>query len=104
MKENIADSPDKAEDIQEVVSIVEELRNAIVYYQVNHAARMSVERVERIPRERLIYNQIYNLTVRLLIDSSSPELTKHPVLQVLPRRAPETARGSEIIRNYRMVV
>jgi len=102
-KEKTARFPDKAKDTQEVVSLVEKLWNAIVYYQVNRAAQTSLERVERISRERSIYNQINELTVRLLIDSSSPELTKHPVLQVLPRHAPETARGT-IIRIYRMPV
>jgi len=102
-KENTAALPDEAKDTQEVVSLVEELWNAIVSYQVNRAAQINLKRMERISRERSIYNQINKLIVRLLVNSSNPELTKHRVVQVLPRHAPETARGA-ILRICQMPV
>jgi hypothetical protein len=59
---------DKTKDSQEVVNLVEELRNAIVCYQVSETMWCYPEltRVEQLSQQQSMYNQIGKLTVRLL--------------------------------------
>ena len=60
---------DKSKDSQEVANLVEQLRTAIVYYQVSRATRCRSEltRMEQLSQQQSIYNQMGKLTVRFLI-------------------------------------
>ena len=71
---------DKAKDSQEVVNLVEQLRSAIVYYQVsrNHVGKTEVNAMKQISQQQSIYNQIGKLTVRLLIYGFDPRTDKIP--------------------------
>ena len=67
-KKTIPGFLDKAKDSQEVVNLVEQLRSAILYYQVsrNHSGKTGVNVTKQISQQHSIYNQIGKLTVRLI--------------------------------------
>ena len=71
---------DKAKDSQEVVNLVEQLRSAILYYQVsrNHAGQTGVNAMKQISQQQSIYIQIGKLTVRLFIHGFDPRADKIP--------------------------
>lgn len=76
---------DKAKDSQEVLNLIEQLRTAIVFYQVRGNRILCTDeqkliRVEQVSQQRSIYDQIGKLTVRLLVDhvSDSPDADETP--------------------------
>ena len=79
-KKKMAGFLDKVKDSQEVVNLVEQLQNAIMYYQVsrNPAGQTEVNAMGQISQQQSIYNQIGKLTVRLLIYGFDPRTDKIP--------------------------
>jgi len=60
---------DKGEDSKEVGKLIEQLREAITYYQVSGyhiIASTTVDVGEQFSQQQAIYNQITDLTVRIL--------------------------------------
>jgi len=89
---------DKQVDSQEVVNLVEEIRSAILYYQVsrNHTGgEAELTRIQQISQQRSIYTQIRGLTVRLHVYVFYRKLTKCSLApQVFLWHAAETPRGA----------
>ena len=90
---------DKGEDAKEVARLIEQLQEAISHYQVSgyeDIASSSVDMGGQISQQQAIYDQISDLTVRVLRPFSACRSDGRLFHQVIFRCSLETPRGNAI--------
>lgn len=98
-KSGIAQFADKEEDTKVVARLVEQLREAVVCYQVGKAhtsAPSTVDVKEQMSQQQSIYHQITNLTVRIFGLFSIPLANDWPFHLVIIWDPLETSRGDAV--------